>query len=300
MGHFQIVGPKTVEETLNFLAQAEGNVAFLSGGTDFIIDLREKGIQYDLVIDLSQVGELNYIKEEAGWVKIGAATPFTQIGRNPLMEHRARCLAQAARQMGSEQIRNRGTIGGNLASAAPAGDSIPVLMALEAVIGTMGPREKRIIPVEGFITGAGSTCLEEKELITEISFPVLEDSFISGFEKVGSRTAVSIARLSLAAVIEYDRHAQRIAQARLAAGAIGPKAFRLKEVEDFLSGKKVDEDFLCRFALHLQDAVDRAIPGRHSQKYKREAMRGLAEDLMQNLFSRIISHCPHPAPTRNG
>lgn len=287
MANFQMVGPETIEEILAFLAKKEGSVAFLSGGTDFIINSRENGIKHDLVIDLSQVGELNYIKEEDGWVKIGAVTSFTQIARNALIEKKARCLAQAVRQIGSVQIRNRGTIGGNVASAAPAGDSIPALLALEAVVTITGIRGKKTIPIDQVITGAGSTCLEEGKFIEEIAFPLLDDSFISGFEKIGSRTAVSIARLSLAAVIKYNQEENTILQGKIAAGAIGPKACRLLELEEFLVGRKVEEELLSQIRIQLQDAVDRAIPGRYSQNYKRQAIQGAAEDLVQNLFGCI-------------
>lgn len=287
MNRFDIVGPKTIEEILSCLAESKGKVAFLSGGTDFIIDLREKGLQQDLVIDLSQVEELNYIKAEDDWIKIGAATTFAQIGRDELIEKSARCLAQAARQIGSVQIRNRATIGGNVASAAPAGDSLPALLALEAKVSVLGHGGERTVPLDRLMMGAGSTGLKEREFIREIAFPLLNESYISGFEKLGSRRAVSIARLSLAAVIKYNRKENIIEEGRAAAGALGPKACRLLEIEEFLSGKRIDRDFPRQFAHKLQQAVDQAIPGRYSQNYKRHAILGVADDLMKNIFGTI-------------
>lgn len=283
MSSLQLIGPRSVAEVLHLAAQAPGKNTYLSGGTDLIIQMRE-GFNPGLLIDLSQVEELNYIKEEGGSLQIGAATTFTQIAASSLVRAKARCLAQAAGQIGSVQIRNRGTIGGNIATASPAGDTLPALLVLEARLTLQGPHGQRVIPLAQFIDRAGHTCLQSGELLTAIEFPVLGEDEISAFEKVGSRTAVTIARLNLAAVCKYNRSKSLIQEARLAAGALGPAPIRLPAAEAFLAGQEANALLAAGLAVKLAQAVDEAIPGRYSQAYKRRAMRGIAADLWQNMF----------------
>lgn len=260
---------------------------FISGGTDLVIKLQSGEIHPAWLMDVSLIPELKFIKEVDGRIKIGSGTTFAQISKNDLVWEKARCLSQAASQVGSVQIRNRATIGGNIANASPAGDSLPALLVLDAWVSIIGPQGYRRVPFAQLQAGDGQG-LRKKELITEIDFPLGEAQgkaqIISAFGKIGSRTAVSIARLNMAARVEFDAEDQRILTSRWAVGALGPAPFRIKELEQELQGKKVNPELAEEVADHLTGVVDRAIPGRASRDYKREAIRGLAYDLMEDLF----------------
>lgn len=281
---YDIFGPITLGNLMERVSSEKGSVAFLAGGTDLIIELKKGKMSPQLVVDLSQVQELNGVIVENGNLIIGGAVPFSQLVRDPLVCQKARCLAQAASKIGSVQIRNRGTLGGNIASASPAGDCLPVLLVLKAIIITLAPDGVRRIPINQVLIGRGRTCLRPKELITGIEIPLLEADYISGFEKIGSRTSVSIARLNMAAVINYDRKSKIIKEARIAVGALGETAFRLEKIEQKLLGQEINSSLLKGFEEMLMEAVDKAIPRRSSQPYKREAIRGLARDIFVNLF----------------
>ena len=276
-------GPTTLKELFEGVSAFKGSIAFLAGGTDLIIDLK-KGIKKpELVIDLSQIPELSGVHEDNGIIHIGSGTTFSELGRDPLVLKKGLCLAQAARKIGSEQIRNRGTLGGNIASASPAGDCLPVLLVLEAMITLQRPEGIRRLPLSQVLKGSGLTCLAPNELITGIEFPLLDGEYVSGFEKLGSRTAVTVARLNLAVVIKYDRDNNFIKEARIAVGALGKTAFRLPELEKNLVGE-INSSLFRQFEEMLTEAVDNAISGRYSHPYKREAIRGMAEDMFVSLF----------------
>ena len=279
--------PMSIAEVKETLSRIQEEAVFISGGTDLVIQLNSGQVRPAWLIDLSQIPELNYIKEVEGRLRIGSATTFTQISESSLIGEKARCLGQAASQVGSTQIRNRATLGGNIAKASPAGDSLPALLALEAWVSILGPQGLRRVSFAQLQAENGAG-LQAKELITEIDFPLWESQadtqIVSGFAKVGSRTTVTIARLNMAARFEIDLGNRRIIGARWAVGALGRTPFRLEELELELQGKVVNQDLAKEIADHLTKAVDRAIPGRYSQQYKRQAIQGLAYDLLYDLF----------------
>lgn len=283
----QFASPITLAEGLEIITGINEDMVFISGGTDLVIQLQSGKLQPTWLIDLSQISELKSIREEAGRIIIGSGATFSQIGESRLIQEWATCLSQAASQVGSTQIRNRATLGGNIANASAAGDSLPALLALEAWISVLGPKGSRRVSFAEFQAGSGSG-LKDKELITEIDFPVWESQnktqIVSAFKKLGSRTAVTIARLNIAARIEVDLGNETIRQSRWAVGALGLTPFRLEELEMRLQGKKLDLDLALEIADWLTEFVDRTIPGRASQDYKRQAIRGLAFDLLEELL----------------
>ncbi|HWQ43336.1 MAG TPA: FAD binding domain-containing protein [Desulfosporosinus sp.] len=305
MPKIKVACPMNMAEVKGTLSRIQEEVVFISGGTDLVIQLNSGQIRPAWLIDISQIMELNYIKEVEGRLRIGSATTFTQLSESSLIRDKARCLGQAASQIGSAQIRNRATLGGNIAQSSPAGDSLPALLVLEAWVSILGPRGLRRVPFAQLQARNGSG-LQANELITEIDFPLWESQtdsqIVSGFAKVGSRTAVTIARLNMAVRFEIDTGNAKIWRARWAVGALGRTPFRLEELELELQGKIVNEDLAGEIVNSLlTQAVDRAIPGRYSQAYKRQAIQGLGYDLLYDLFPEqmginyIVS--PYPLPS---
>lgn len=283
--------PMSIAEVKETLSRIQEEVVFISGGTDLVIQLNSGRTRPAWLIDLSQIPELNYIKEEKGRLKIGSTTTFTQISESGLIGEKGRCLSQAASQVGSTQIRNRATLGGNIAKASPAGDSLPALLALEAWVSILGPQGLRRVSFAQLLAGNGAG-LQAKELITEIDFPLCESQaevhIASGFAKVGNRSTVTIARLNMAARVEIGSENGRIREAKWVVGALGRVPFRLEELELELHGKMVNQDLAREIVDRLAEAVDRAIPGRYSQEYKRQAIQGLGYDLLYDLFPQQV------------
>ncbi|WP_188400414.1 xanthine dehydrogenase family protein subunit M [Sporomusa sp. GT1] len=277
MTGYAIAGFSKLEDVLQELAHAPAQTVFISGGTDFINN--SLGNNAGLVIDLSQVAELKYIKDLGSEIRIGGGTTFAAIAASPVIKAKAGALAQAAGQVGSVQIRNRATIGGNIASASPAGDSLPVLAVYNAGIHTAGPEGARVLTLEQALIG-----LQAKELITEIVIPVAAGSR-SGFVKVGSRSQVTIAKMSLAAQVIYDSSKNMIVEGKVAMGALGKTPVCPLAIQKFFSQQVVDESFAANLTLLLAETVDEMITGRASHPYKKAAVRGLAHDLTGLLFA---------------
>lgn len=284
MADYPIHGYSSLAEVIAEIRRDRGRIVFASGATDLIPQMRSEGVGGDFLVDLSQVRDLRYICEEKGRIRIGAATPFSEIAASPLIRGQALCLAQAAAQVGSAQIRNRATLGGNIANAAPAGDSLPPLCVLGACVHTVGPRQERTVPVAEINVEPWRSGLLPNELIREISFPVPSGNSLSGFEKLGHRKSVSVSKLTLAMRVEYDRERQIILKGKAALGAIGRNPILPQEVPGFLKGRKADADLAPGLAACLSRAIDESIPGRPSRPYKAAAIKGLVYDLVQQLF----------------
>ena len=271
MAGYKIAGFSRLEDVLQEIRSTCAKTVFISGGTDFVNN--DVGKSAEVVIDLSQVAELKDIKATEQEIRIGGAVTFAAIAANPVIGQRVSALAQAARRVGSVQIRNRATIGGNIASHSPAGDSLPVLAAFDASIHTAGVQGARLLTLTEALTG-----LQEKEIITEIVIPTPPAS-CSGFVKIGSRSQVTIAKLSLAARITYDSSQQLIIDGQAAMGAIGKIPVCPLPLQQFFSQRSIDEHFADDLAQVLSETVDTMIAGRASHPYKRAAVKGLAYDL---------------------
>lgn len=203
---------------------------------------------------------------------------------DPLVREHALCLSLAAAQVGSAQIRNAGTIGGNIANASPCADGATALTALGAEVTTVdGAGATRARPIGEILLGQNRTSLAHDEAVTGFAFPALGPGYRSAFAKIGSRTAVSVARLSAALVVRFDAPSGTIAGARVALGAVGQVAFRAPRLEQALEGRPADEETAGVFAEGCVAVVQESIPGRYSLPYKQHAAVGLAYDAWNML-----------------
>lgn len=209
---------------------------FLAGGTD-IMALKKDGMLDDrLWVDISGLKDLKGIKQKDDYIRIGTLSTMTEIEKSDLIKENAAALADAASEMGSPLIRNLATIGGNLANSSPAGDAIPALCALDAVVNIRSAGSQREIPADEFVTGPGRNLLEAGEIITSVDIPLYPTSS-SGFLKLGSRRALAISKVSVAAwwVMADDK----IKDISIFMGAVGPKPLKAPRTEKVLKGEKL-------------------------------------------------------------
>ena len=257
---------------------------FLAGGTDLVRAMTNEHVRPDLIVDLSGVQDLAEVRLEDGALRLGATVTFARLAADPLVRRHARCLAEAASVVGSPQIRNVATIGGNVANASPCADSIPALLALcaEAELWDGEGRTVRL-PVRDLLAGPGRTTLRSGQMVAALVSPPLTDGTRAAFAKIGSRSTVAVARLSIAVVIECDPGAGSLSHARVAFGAVGGAAFRDELVEAALNDRPAEARTAQRFAEACVEAVCRSIPGRCSLPYKRLAALALAYDAWNAL-----------------
>ncbi len=290
MSTTDVVAPATTDELVAALARATPMTRLLAGGTDLVNDIRRPGRQTDLLIDLSHMPALSYVRHDGDMLRVGAMTTFTELQADPLVHEHAFCLERAASQVGSAQIRNVATIGGNVANASPCADGATALVALSAEVTTLdGSGHRATRPLRDVLLGSGRTALTDGEAIVEFAFAALGNEHRSAFAKIGWRTAVSVARLSMALVVRFDPVAETLSEVRVGLGAVGETAFRDAILEGLLDGRPADEGSAQILAEGCADAVRRSIPGRYSLPYKERAAVGLAYDAWNAL--RICPPC---------
>lgn len=249
-------------------------VSFIAGGTDLLLSGRPLPRQ-GLLVDISAINGLTGIKTDGGDIEIGGATTVAALEAHAGLAKRFLALAQAAAECGSVQIRNRATLGGNIANAAPAADLVPVLALAEARQRLMMPGGASAeIPFGDFRPEAGG-------LIMEVILPEAKLLPRSAFVKLGPRRDLTISRLNMAAMGEFS--SGRFGALRLVAGSLGPRPIRLGLAGAALAGRQLTSAALRDFMQALNDEVDAAIPGRASWRWKRQAIRGLGLDLIARL-----------------
>ncbi|QGP91210.1 Nicotinate dehydrogenase FAD-subunit [Neomoorella glycerini] len=270
MQAFNYHRPGSLMEACRLLAQYGPAARVMAGGTDLVVALREENRRLagvSEIIDLGYLGGMNYIREEGDTISIGALTTHTDIAASPLLQKYAPLLAMAAAQVGSPQIRNRGTMGGNLANASPAADTVPAFIALEARVNLVSSQGERQVPVQDLLAGPYRTTLAAGEIITAITFKKLPPSAGSAFLKLGRRKALSIARLNIAVVIDRDA-AGRVTAARIVPGAALPVASRVPPAEALLLGNMVSPELARQAGEMVGQEMVRLSGVRWSTEYK--------------------------------
>jgi CO/xanthine dehydrogenase FAD-binding subunit len=229
--------PKTLSEAVYVLATSGGQI--LAGGTDFYPALGDALPQGD-VVDITSLREIRGIVIEDEYIRIGGLTTWTEIVRIPL----PRCfdaLKAAAREIGSVQIQNRGTVAGNLCNASPAADGVPPLLALEAEVELASAAGKRRLALAEFITGNRKTERRTDEILSAVLIPRRIEHAASAFSKLGARRYLVISISMVAAVLDVDAFG-RVAQARVAVGSCSATALRLHDLERDLVGQSANTD----------------------------------------------------------
>ncbi|WP_281679905.1 FAD binding domain-containing protein [Synergistes jonesii] len=267
--------PRSLSELFSL---RRAGVTFVAGGTDWIIRNRGRLSDDAVVADLSLIDEMRGISLDGGYLRIGALETMTSLHGSALVRKYASALADAAYVMGSEQIRNRATVGGNVANSSPAADTPPALAALGAEAVVASAEGKRRVPVEE-IVGRNKNNLAEGELIKEFIIPA-DAERISAFLKVGSRSQVSISRINVAAAARPQGGLYK--EGRLFVGTLGVAARRCTAAEAAMGAPGLEKSLpeaLCALAAE-------AIPGRPTLPYKQSALRALAQDLCAKLAER--------------
>jgi CO/xanthine dehydrogenase FAD-binding subunit len=219
-----LLQPRTLGEALRLLRD-EGPLVPLAGCTDLYVALNFGTLPATRFLDLWRIDSLRRIAVKERTLAIGALATYTELIRSPLVNRRLPMMVAAAREVGGVQIQNRGTLGGNVANASPAGDTLPVLAAADAVVVLRSAARERRVPFADFYTGYRATVLQPDELIVAIEVPPVEGR--QWFRKVGTRAAQAISKVVMAAV--------RVERPRLALGSVAPTVVRLTRTEAALA-----------------------------------------------------------------
>ncbi len=193
---------------------------------------------FDYLLDISNIPELKIINSINNFIEIGPLATHSRLINEPLIKNNFPVLVEAAYTIGSTQIRNRGTIGGNIVNASPAADLLPPLIVLNAEVVLTSKKSERILSLEKFLAGPYKTKIQANELLTKIKIPLLGDNYYTDFQKIGRRKALSIARLSLALVAKIDKEGV-FQDTRVVPGSATPYPQSLPETEKAINGKSI-------------------------------------------------------------
>lgn len=293
MEQFRFETPCNVNELVNCLKGTASDTYILSGGTDLTIKLRNSGIYSGRIIDMSGISELGHIKLEDGFVKVGANVTFSEIGESRMIQEHAACVGQAARLVGSLQIRNMARMAGNIANSSPRGDSIPALYALDAKIRTIdGDGIEALRPVDEIVTGIGKNSLKKNEAILEILIPYSKSCIRSAFGKCGresSRTTVVISNINVAAAVYFDKTSGLVEEASVVIGSAAPVPYHAEKAEAVLKGSKPTPE-LCRsfvdaLCLHVRESIN----GVKRYENKIDEVAGIGTDIYERLFGDLMA-----------
>ena len=281
MKHFEYFEPTNVDETLSLLNQWKGDVKIIAGGTDLIPMMRDRLVTPKRVIDINKLSELDFIKETTEGIEMGALTRLRTIETSPLIRERMPLLAEAAEQVASIQVRNVGTIAGNLVNASPAADLAPSLLVLDAIVRSRRTGGRRETPLSEFFTGVKETVLGNDELVTNIFVPRMLPDTGGAFLKVGKRSALIISTASAASAITLKHGKNKV---RVALGSVAPTPVRAREVEDFLESHEISEKTIKEASDLVPNDISPITDHRSTAEYRKEVSKVLTKRALTKAF----------------
>jgi CO/xanthine dehydrogenase FAD-binding subunit len=268
--------PRDLEEAVVARA-AYPDWMVLAGGTDLMVNANHKPIPPG-ILDLWRLGEIGFICVDGDAIAIGAGTTWHEVERHPAIRDKLLPLALAAREIGALQIQARGTLGGNVGTSSPVGDSLPVLLALDATIEVASVRGRRRVPYSTWCTGYRKTLLASDELIVAAHVPVPAPGMRTTWRKVGTRRAQSISKVMGAAAITLD--GGTVVSARVALGAVADRPMRITAVENAVKGLPLAQAADAARAA-LRGAITPIDDVRSTAIYRRD----VAENLIARFFT---------------
>jgi CO/xanthine dehydrogenase FAD-binding subunit len=284
---FEYREPSTLSEAIAILNQYGKEAKVLAGGTDLLVNMKERGWEPRVLVNLKTIPDLRYILfDEKEGLRIGALTTVREVETSSLIREKFPCLHEGARSLGSVQVRNRATIGGNLCNASPAADHAPPLLVLNARVKLVGAGGERIVPLEKFFVGPGATVLDN-EVLTEIMVPASSQHVQGVYLTISRREAVDLAQVGIAVAARAEDKKTRWRDVRIALGAVAPTPLRAYETEKLLEGRNIQESV-------IEEAVAKSIEEarpitdlRASEWYRREIVKVLAQRALEQVANRI-------------
>lgn len=259
--------------------EMEPGAQILCGGTDLVVKMRAGVIDPRTLIDISETEGLRGIERRSDCVEIGSATTIDEIAASSMIRRTLPLLAMVLDKLGSPQIRSRATLGGNLVNASPAADSAIPLLLYDAQLLLVRSSGERSVAVEDFFVSPGKTALAHGEYVRAISIPTASGDLSPFFHKIGRRKALIIAIASLGSLFKV--RGDVIDEIRLAAGSVAPRPLRLRELEELLTGKRIDEQLIEQAKSAAMQAVSPIDDIRASADYRREVIGELVARMLR-------------------
>jgi xanthine dehydrogenase iron-sulfur cluster and FAD-binding subunit A len=286
------VNASSIDEVLNLLSANPGKAKLIAGGTDLMLEI-EKGIypHNEIVVDISRIAGLDEISSDSdGTIHLGPMVTHNHVVKSEIIHKYAPLLAEACYSVGSPQIRNRGTIAGNLVTASPANDTISPLMALDAQLTLQSKTGKRVVKLSDFYTGVRRTILQPDEMVVDIAFTGLKDNQKSTFTKYALRKAQAISLVNTSIIIDLE--VRKIQKTSITLGAVAPVIIHAQKTEAFLTGKEFSASLLTEAAEKVKEDVSPISDIRSSADYRTQiaaiiVRRGLEKLVEDNAHTSV-------------
>ena len=282
---FEYFEPSTLSEAISLLAQYRGKAKKLAGGTDLLIQMKQRNLTPEYLINIKNISELDYIKhnEDEG-LKIGALVTHSSIVNSTIIQEKFDLLVEASLAVGSVQTRNRGTVVGNICNSSPSADTPPALIALDASFKLISIIGEKIVKVEEFFISPFKNILMETELVAEIQIPNLPVHSGWSYLWLPKITAVDESLVGVSVLIAVDDLIHKTCtMARIGLGSVAPTPIRAKNAEEVLKGKRI-EDIVCRQAAEV--AANEASP-RSRAEYRREMVKVFVKRALDKALDKI-------------
>lgn len=282
----QMYLPYSIEEALELLEENKG-AEIISGGTDVLIKMREGKLEDATLINIHEIKELKGIHmEEDGTIVIGAGTVFSHITNNEIIQTYIPMLGEAVDEVGGPQIRNMGTIGGNICNGVTSADSASSLFVFNAVMELRSKRGTRYVPMDQWYVGAGQTVREQDELLVSIRIAKKEyEKFYGHYIKYGKRNAMEIATLGCAVAVKLSEDKETIEELRVAFGVAGPTPLRCPNLEELAAGMGLNE----RVVTIIGKGVLAEVNPRSSWRASKEFRLQLIEEMSKRAFRKAVT-----------
>ena len=281
----QFFAPQKIEEAVGILSRYGKEIKIIAGGTDLLIQYYDRLYEINGWLDLKNIKELKEIKIHQNQMEIGAMVSHTQLEKSAEIKKYFPVLGKAAADIGSPQIRNRGTVGGNIVNASPAGDLLAPLMAYKAKFKLLSGKDETLVPAENFFLGPKKTILRPDQLLAQIILPLPKKRTYGSWIKIGKRKALIIATITLALVVEMAEDNKTVKNVRTCLGSVAPTPIEIKEIRKKMVGKNFEQLDFAELGQIVEDKISPIDDIRGTREYRKD----VAKNIMINALEEISS-----------
>ena len=283
----QFFAPQKIKKALEILSKHGKEIKIIAGGTDLLIQYYDRLYEVNNWLDLKNIKELKEIRIYQNQMEIGAMVTHAQLENSEDIKKYFPVLCLAASDIGSPQIRNRGTIGGNIVNASPAGDLLAPLMAYKAKFKLLSGKDETLVPAENFFLGPKKTILRPDQLLAQIILPLPRKDTYGCWIKIGKRKALIIATITIALVVEMDEGNKTVKDVRTCLGSVAPTPIEIKEIRKKMIGKDFNQLNFTELGQIVEDKISPIDDIRGTREYRKD----IAKNIMINALEEIDSAC---------
>lgn len=279
---YEYFAPTTLREAASLLAQHDGQAVFLAGGTDVLPMMKFRALTPKWIINLKRIPNLDYIRQEAGELRIGALTTISDLKASDLIKRSCLALYEATEVFATPQIRNMATLGGNICRGSPAADTVPPLMSFDAELKLIGTNGERRVPLADFFKGARKNLLD-KEILTEVVIPLRKGKWGTAFTKL-ARNSSDLAKVSCA--VSITMRGRRCEDIRIVLGAVADRTVRAQRAENAARGREIEDGLIEDVARMAGEDIVPITDARSTASYRKKVTQVIVRRLIKEAVAR--------------